>query len=68
MGVMQALVSFIQDSKDLIRCIVAGDHKFVFLVREHLILVGVVSTGDSMHQILMQLNYVYNQVISLITI
>ncbi len=67
MGVLQALVSFVQDSKDLIRCIVAGDHKFVFLVRDHLILVGVINTKESVHQILLQLNYVYNQVLSVLT-
>lgn len=66
-GVMQALVSFVQDSSDLIRGMVAGDHKFVFLVREHLIIVGVSSGADSMQQLLLQLTYVYNQVISVLT-
>ena len=61
-GVMQALVSVVTDNKDLIRCIVAGQHKFVFLVRDHLILVAAVATTESMHQIHLQLNYVYNQV------
>lgn len=62
MGVMQALVSFVQDSKDSLRSIVAGKHKFVFLVRDHLILVGVTRGTDSTQQMLLQLMYVYNQV------
>ena len=42
-GVMQALVSFIThgDEPDLLRSISAGDRKFVFLVKEHVILVAV---------------------------
>ncbi|PVD24522.1 hypothetical protein C0Q70_15005 [Pomacea canaliculata] len=67
MGVMQALVSFVQDSKDSLRSIVAGKHKFVFLVRDHLILVGVTRGTDSTQQMLLQLMYVYNQVISVLT-
>nr|KAG5697072.1 hypothetical protein BaRGS_001988 [Batillaria attramentaria] len=61
MGVMQALVSFVQDSKDSLRSVVAGEHKFVFLVRDHLLLVGVTRGMDSTQQMLLQLMYVYNQ-------
>lgn len=68
MGVMQALVSFIQDSQDLLRCITAGAHKMVFLIRENLILVAVASSQESLHQLLLQLTYVYNQVLSVLTL
>ncbi|XP_067684520.1 vacuolar fusion protein MON1 homolog A-like [Haliotis asinina] len=67
MGVMQALVSFVQDNKDQIRCINAGDHKFVFLIRDHLLMVGVTRGTDSTQQMLLQLSYVYNQVLSVLT-
>ncbi|XP_074645547.1 vacuolar fusion protein MON1 homolog A-like [Tubulanus polymorphus] len=67
MGVMQALVSFVQDSKDSLRCIVAGNHKFVFLVREHIMLVCVSRTSESTAQLLMRLMYVNNQIISVLT-
>lgn len=67
MGVMQALVSFIQVSSDNIRTIVAGDHKFVFLNRDQIVLVSVSCAGDSSPQILLQLSYVYNQIISVLT-
>ncbi|KAL3851627.1 hypothetical protein ACJMK2_015360 [Sinanodonta woodiana] len=66
-GVMQALVSFIQVSGDVIRSIIAGEHRFVFLIREHLILVGVSNGTDSTQQMLMQLTYLYNQVLSVLT-
>ncbi|XP_041350139.1 protein SAND-like [Gigantopelta aegis] len=67
MGVMQALVSVVQDSKDNLRCIIAGDHKFVFLVRDPLLLVGVTCGSDSIQQILLQLSYVHSQVLSVLT-
>lgn len=67
MGVMQALVSFVQDAEDSIRCITAGKHKYVFLYRDHLILVAVAQSHESYHQLLFQLTYVYNQIISVLT-
>ncbi|BFZ08837.1 hypothetical protein BsWGS_11876 [Bradybaena similaris] len=68
MGVMQALVSFVQDSeKDNLRSIVAGDHKFVFMTRDHLTFVGITQGRESTQQILLQLTYMYNQVISVLT-
>ncbi len=68
MGVLQALVSVVSDSKDLVRCIVAGEHKFVFLVREHLTLVAVSRSRESMHHLLLELTYIYNQVLSILTL
>ncbi|XP_042233324.1 vacuolar fusion protein MON1 homolog A-like isoform X1 [Homarus americanus] len=66
-GLMQALVSFVADSDDVIRCIVAGDHKFVFLVKSPLILVAVSHSVASIAQLLMQLTYVQNQIVSVLT-
>lgn len=42
-GVMQALVSFIAHGgqRDVLKMIVAGDRRFVFLIKEHLTLVAV---------------------------
>ena len=54
-GLMQALVSFVADGDDIIRCICAGDHKFVFLVKSPLILVAVSRAGASVPQLIMQL-------------
>lgn len=67
MGVMQALVSCVQDNHDNIRCVIAGEHKCVFLVRGPIILVAVTRTQESMQQILFQLTYVYNQILSVLT-
>ncbi|KAL9984856.1 hypothetical protein ACROYT_G007195 [Oculina patagonica] len=67
MGVMQALVSFVQDGKNSIRCIMAGNHKYVFLVRGHVVLVAVAYTQESVTQLVLQLSYVYNQILSVLT-
>lgn len=68
MGVMQALVSFVQNSGDMIRSIHAGDRKFVFLHRMPLILVTVSSSKASVPQLLGHLTYVYNQIVSVLTL
>ena len=67
MGVMQALVSFVQDNKDIARCIRAGQHKFVFMAKEHVILVAAANTNESIQQVYHQLQYIYNQMISVLT-
>lgn len=45
----------------------AGNHKFVFLVRGHVILVAVAYTPESVTQLVLQLSYVYNQILSVLT-
>lgn len=66
-GVMQALVSFVQTSQDTIRSIHAGNTKFVFLIKGPVILVSVSRTTESVSQLVLQLTYVYNQVVSVLT-
>ena len=72
MGVMQALVAFVQDSEgkgmNNMQCIVAGDHRCVFFVREHLTLVAVSRTRESTQQLVLQLIYLYNQILSILTL
>ncbi|XP_046750307.1 vacuolar fusion protein MON1 homolog A [Diprion similis] len=67
MGVMQALVSFVQDGNDMIRSVHAGDTNFVFVVKGPLILVTVSKTLESVPQLVLQLTYVYNQIVSVLT-
>ena len=50
-GIMQALVSFVQDDKDNLRSIVSGDHQFVFVCRGPLVLVAVSQTCQSVNQV-----------------
>eukprot|EP00730_Choanoeca_flexa_P019067 TRINITY_DN9298_c0_g1_i2.p1 TRINITY_DN9298_c0_g1~~TRINITY_DN9298_c0_g1_i2.p1 ORF type:complete len:504 (+),score=118.96 TRINITY_DN9298_c0_g1_i2:91-1602(+) len=67
MGVMQALTSFIEDDKDQLRWFQAGQHRFVFLQKDPLHLVMIAKTGESHSHLAIQLNYVYNQIISVLT-
>lgn len=60
MGVMQALVSFVQAGNDTIRSVHAGDTNFVFLLKGPLILVAVSKTLESVSQLVLQLTYVQN--------
>ncbi|GBC12771.1 vacuolar fusion protein MON1 homolog A-like [Rhizophagus irregularis DAOM 181602=DAOM 197198] len=66
-GVIQAIVSFFVDAEDSIRCINAGNHKFVFLLKGPLYLVAVSRTNESETQLRDQLNYLYNQILSVLT-
>ena len=68
MGVMLAIVSCVHDRNDVIRSIVAGNRKFVFLIKLPLILVCVSSTAETIQQIKLHLRYVYNTIISVITL
>ncbi|CAG8650694.1 170_t:CDS:10, partial [Ambispora leptoticha] len=67
MGVIQTIVSFFANANDSLRCINAGQHKFVFLLKEHLYLVAVSRTNESESQLRDQLNYLYNQILSVLT-
>ncbi|KAF8947463.1 Vacuolar fusion protein mon1b [Haplosporangium gracile] len=67
MGVIQALISFFADNDDTIRCINAGEHRFVFLLKAPLYLVCVSRSGESEFQLRDQLGYLYAQIISVLT-
>ncbi|XP_043277441.1 vacuolar fusion protein MON1 homolog A [Venturia canescens] len=67
MGVMQALVSFVQAGNDMIRSVHAGDTNFVFVLKGPLILVAVSKTLESVPQLVLQLTYVYNQILFVLT-
>ena len=55
-GVMQALVSFVQDSGDSLRALSTADRTIVFLCRPPLILVAVSRGPENVQQLTMQLS------------
>lgn len=69
MGLLQALVSIIEcDNENQLNHVIAGDHKVVFLHKSHLIFVSVCNDPKkSIEQLELELNYVYNQIISIVT-
>lgn len=50
-GIMQALISFVQDDKDNLCSIISGSHQFVFVCRGPLVLVAVSQTCQSVAQV-----------------
>ncbi|XP_062401206.1 vacuolar fusion protein MON1 homolog A isoform X3 [Sardina pilchardus] len=68
MGVMMALVSFIEASKNAIRSIQGDGYRVVFLRKSPLVLVGVSQGSQSDAALLRELQYVYFQIVSLLTL
>lgn len=68
MGVMMALVSFVEAEKNIIRSIHADGCKVVFLTKSPLVLVGVSRTCQSDKEMLRELQYIYYQIVSLLTL
>uniref|UniRef100_A0A8D0G360 Vacuolar fusion protein MON1 homolog n=1 Tax=Sphenodon punctatus TaxID=8508 RepID=A0A8D0G360_SPHPU len=67
MGVMMALVSFLEAEKNAIRSIHADGYKVVFVRRSPLVLVAVARTRQSEQDIAHELLYIYYQILSLLT-
>ncbi|XP_037091391.1 LOW QUALITY PROTEIN: vacuolar fusion protein MON1 homolog A-like [Pollicipes pollicipes] len=66
-GVMQALVSFVQDAGDSLRALRTGDRTIVFLSRPPLILVAVSRGPENVAQLTVQLSHMYCQILSVVT-
>lgn len=68
MGVMMALVSVVEADKNIIRSIHADGYKVVFLRKTPLVLVGVSRTCQSDRELTRELQYIYYQIVSLLTL
>lgn len=68
MAVMQAHVSFVHDLKDNIRAVHTADTTIVFLNKGPLILVAVSKGTESVTQLIVQLTYMYHQLLSVLTL
>ncbi|XP_026858889.2 vacuolar fusion protein MON1 homolog B [Electrophorus electricus] len=67
MGVMMALVSFVQSGDNVIRSVYSDEHTVVFMQQGPLVLVSVSSSRQSEQQLRDELLYVYNQIVSMLT-
>ncbi|KAG6460565.1 hypothetical protein O3G_MSEX012069 [Manduca sexta] len=68
-GVIQALVSVVEEqNQDILRSITTKDCKAVFLVKGPLILVAVSKSNESETQLVLQLTYAFNQIVSVLTL
>lgn len=68
MGVVSAIISNFQRLDDVVRTIIAGDTKFVFLLKGPVYLLAISRTPESVKQLKTQLNYVHDQILSVLTI
>lgn len=70
MGLMQALNSVIEcDKNNRLKYIIAGEHKFLFMHKDHLIFVNVSKEKNKcVEQLYLELQYIYYQIISVITL
>ena len=65
---MQTIISFYEDSKDQLRTFAAAGAKFVILSQGPLYLVGISKLGESNAQIRIQLEALYMQILSTLTL
>eukprot|EP00605_Chrysophyceae_sp_TOSAG23-4_P002094 GSChrysophyteH1.ASY1.ANO1.2317.1 assembled CDS len=66
-GLVQAMISVVQDQGDAIQCIKAGSRRIVFFIRNNLYFVCVTSTDEPEVVILKQLEFMYNQILFILT-
>lgn len=67
-GIIQTLVSFYQGAKDELQSFTAGDARFVVVSKGHLHLVAVSKLGESDAQLQTQLDSLYTQILSTLTL
>eukprot|EP01094_Clydonella_sp_ATCC50884_P024595 TRINITY_DN6211_c0_g1_i2.p1 TRINITY_DN6211_c0_g1~~TRINITY_DN6211_c0_g1_i2.p1 ORF type:complete len:505 (-),score=93.35 TRINITY_DN6211_c0_g1_i2:131-1645(-) len=67
MGVLQAIISFIDDDDDTMRGIISGGHQVAFLIRGPLYFVVVARTSEPTQQLMLQLSYFHHQILSVLT-
>ncbi|KAG0635532.1 trafficking protein Mon1-domain-containing protein [Tuber brumale] len=68
MGVIQAIISFFQDDNDTLKSFSAGRHRFAIAASGPLYLVAISSMGESDSQLRAQLDALYTQVLSTLTL
>ena len=66
-GLLQALVSVVQDQGDNLRCIKAGRRRIVYFIRQSLYFICVSSGGEPEAVLAKQLEFMYNQVLLILT-
>jgi hypothetical protein len=67
MAILQAMISYVQDSGDTLHSVRAGDYLVVFLVRGSLYLVAAAATGEPAAVLAQQLHVFYQQLIAILT-
>jgi len=66
-GLMQAMISVVEDSGDHIQCMKAGDRTIVFFIKKNLYFVSISSTNEPEIILLQQLQFLYSQILLTLT-
>ncbi len=66
-GLLQAVVSIVQDSGDEILTIKAGSRRIVYFIRNSLYFVAISSTGEPECVLSKQLEFLYSQILLVLT-
>ncbi len=66
-GLLQALVSVVQDQGDNLRCIQAGSRRIVYFLRQSLYFICVSSSGEPEAVLAKQLDFMYHQILFVLT-
>lgn len=67
-GIIQTIISFYQGANDVLKGFTAGDSRFVVLSKGHLNLVAISRLGESDGQLQIQLESLYMQILSTLTL
>jgi hypothetical protein len=65
-GLLQAVASIVEDSGDNLRCIRAGKTRILYMIRHSLYFVAV-SSKESEAALLVQLQFLYSQILFILT-
>lgn len=63
MGFMLAVISFVFDGNDTIRTVIAGNLRFVFVLKGSIYLAAVSRSDESASELALQLEFIYAQII-----
>ena len=66
-GLIQAVVSIVENAADSISCIIAGDRRIVYFLRSCLYFVSISSTEEPESVLSAQLEFMHNQIIFVLT-
>jgi vacuolar fusion protein MON1 len=66
-GLIQAVVSIVENAGDTISCIIAGDRRIVYFLRNYLYFVSISSTDEPEAVLSAQLEFMHDQIIFVLT-
>jgi hypothetical protein len=66
-GLLQAVISIVMDSGDVLKVIKSGSRRIIYLIKNSIYLISVSSTEEPEVVIVKQLEFLYNQILLMLT-